>query len=165
MKKILVAVLIALLAYASSSKAQMYSDFTLPDINGDDVTLSKILDKGPVLIGFWATWCTPCKEEMRKINDLYIKYKDKGFTYLALNTDNQKSVAKVKSYVDAQNFAFTVLMDTDKRVFEAYSGKDEIPYSIMLNKDKEVVAVHTGFKTGDEVKIEEEIKAVLGIKN
>ena len=99
-----------------------------------------------------------------KINDLYIKYKDKGFTYLALNVDNQKSVAKVKSYVDAQNFAFTVLMDTDKRVFEAYSGKDEMPYSIMLNKNKEVVSVHTGFKTGDEVKIEEEIITILGLK-
>ncbi|TRZ53740.1 TlpA family protein disulfide reductase, partial [bacterium] len=156
--------LISLFALASSLKAQMYSDFTLPDINGEDVSHSKIIANGPVLIGFWASWCTPCKEEMKKINDLYIKYKDKGFTYLALNVDNQKSVAKVKSYVDAQNFAFTVLMDTDKRVFEAYSGKDEMPYSIMLNKNKEVVSVHTGFKTGDEVKIEEEIITILGLK-
>jgi cytochrome c biogenesis protein CcmG, thiol:disulfide interchange protein DsbE len=160
MKKTLILVLM-LFVYTSFSKAQTYSDFTLPDINGNDVTFSSILEKGPVLMSFWATWCSPCKEEMKKINDLYLKYKDKGFQYVAINQDNQKSISKVKAFITAQNYEFVVLLDTDKKVFEAYSGKDEIPYTLLINKNKEVVASHTGFKTGDEVTLEEEILNML----
>lgn len=163
MKKLLI-IAVLILSLTGVANAQMYSDFTLPDLEGNDVTFSKLFEKSDViLIGFWASWCAPCKEEMRKIDDIYKKYKDNGFNYLALNIDNQKSVAKVKSYVSSQNFAFTVLMDTEKRVFEAYGGKDEMPYSLLINKNKEILAVHIGFKTGDEIKIEEEIKTALGI--
>lgn len=160
MKKIML-VLSLLLLTSSFLKAQTFSDFTLSDIDGNDVTLSKLLEKGPVMLSFWASWCTPCKEEMKKMNDVYIKYKDKGFTYVAVNVDNQKSVAKVKSYVTSQNFLFPVLLDTEKKVFEAYSGKDELPYSLIIDSDKNIKFVHIGFKTGDEAKIAQEIESLL----
>jgi peroxiredoxin len=160
MKKYLTLALL-LLVFTAYSKAQTYSDFTLPDVDGTDVTFSQITDKGPAIISFWATWCGPCKEEMKKINELYIKYKDKGLQYVAINQDNQKSVSKVKAFITAQNYNFVVLLDTDKKVFESFSGKDEIPYTIIINKNKDIVASHTGFKTGDEVTLEEEIKALL----
>jgi peroxiredoxin len=164
MKKVLF-VLLFVLAFVTLSKAQMYYEFTLPDIDGNDVSMSKIVDKSNVvMLSFWATWCTPCKEEMKKMADIYDKYKSQGFEYIALNNDNQKSASKVKSFIVAQGYTFTVLMDNDKKVFEGYSGKDEMPYSILINKKKEIISVHTGFKTGDEVMLENEIKAALGIK-
>jgi peroxiredoxin len=101
---------------------------------------------------------------MKKLSELNDKYKDQGFTYVAVNVDNQKSASKVKSFIVAQGYNFTVLMDSDKKVFEGYSGKDEMPYSLMINKKKEIISVHTGYKTGDEVMLENEIKAALGIK-
>lgn len=164
MKKAVFVILFAFLISAVS-KAQMYTDFTLPDIDGNDVTLSKVLEgsKG-VMVGFWATWCTPCKEEMKKMEEVFSKYKDQGFEYIAISIDNQKSTAKVKSFITAQNYTFKVCLDPEKRVFESFGGKDEVPYSLMINKNKEIIALHIGFKTGDEVKIEEEIKSMLGIK-
>jgi cytochrome c biogenesis protein CcmG, thiol:disulfide interchange protein DsbE len=164
MKKVILAVLLVFVL-CSVSKAQMYTDFTLTDIDGNDVTLSKVFDNSKVvLVAFWATWCTPCKEEMKKLEDVYNKYKDQGFEYLAISIDNQKSSAKVKSFITAQGYSFKVLMDTEKRVFESYGGKDEVPYSLLINKNKDIVAIHIGFKTGDENKVEEEIKTALGIK-
>lgn len=161
MKK-LALLFVLLFAFVSISKAQMYFEFTLPDIDGNDVSMSQLLDKSNVvMLSFWATWCTPCKEEMKKMADIYEKYKDKGFIYVALNNDNQKSASKVKSFIVAQGYKFPVLLDNDKKVFEGYSGKDEMPYSLLINKKKEIIAVHTGFKTGDEKMIEEEIKAAL----
>ncbi len=164
MKKAVFVILFAFLISAVS-KAQMYTDFTLPDIDGNDVTLSKVLENSKgVMVGFWATWCTPCKEEMKKLQEVYSKYKDQGFEYIAISIDNQKSTAKVKSFITAQNYDFKVCLDPEKRIFESFGGKDEVPYSLMINKNKEIVALHIGFKTGDEVKIEEEIKSMLGIK-
>jgi len=164
MKKTLF-LLLFVFAFVTLSKAQMYYEFTLPDIDGNDVSLNKVVEKSNVvMLSFWATWCTPCKEEMKKMADLYEKYKDQGFEYVALNNDNQKSVSKVKSFITAQGYTFTVLMDNDKKVFEGYSGKDEMPYSVLISKKKEIISVHTGFKTGDELMIENEIKTALGIK-
>lgn len=164
MKKVIY-FLVLTFVFVTFAKAQMYYEFTLPDLDGNDVSIQKILDKSEiVMLSFWATWCTPCKEEMKKMAELYDKYKSQGFEYVAISVDNQKSVAKVKAFITAQEYSFPVLLDTDKRVFEGYSGKDEMPYSVMLNKKKEIIAVHVGFKTGDEVTIEKEIKEGLNIK-
>lgn len=164
MKKVIY-LLVLTFVFVTLAKAQMYYEFTLPNLDGNDVSIQKILDKSEiVMLSFWATWCTPCKEEMKKMAELYDKYKSQGFEYVAISVDNQKSVAKVKAFITAQEYSFPVLLDTDKRVFEGYSGKDEMPYSVMLNKKKEIIAVHVGFKTGDEVTIEKEIKEGLNIK-
>ncbi|MCX7833614.1 MAG: TlpA family protein disulfide reductase [Ignavibacteria bacterium] len=168
MKKIGLIILIPLLILILNnvSLPQTFTDFTLPDLENNDVTLSTLIQKGPVMISFWATWCSPCKEELKKMQIIYEKYKEYGFEYLAINTDNQKSIAKVKSYITSQGYTFKVLLDFEKKVIEAYGGKeDEIPYSVLIGKDKTILNTHLGFKSGDEVKIEEEIKAALGIKD
>lgn len=159
MKKVLFFILF-LLFISLKSFSQNYNDFTLQDLEGNDVKLSKLLDKGPVMISFWATWCSPCKEEMKKLFPVYEKYKDRGFTYLAINQDNQKSVSKVKSYINANGYSFPVVLDPDKSVFESYSGVG-IPYSLLISKDKKIISKHLGYVTGDEIKIESEIKNAL----
>ncbi|MGB3017267.1 MAG: TlpA disulfide reductase family protein [Ignavibacteria bacterium] len=160
MKKLSI-ILILLAMFSARSFAQSYNDFTLPDLDGNDVTLSKLLEKGPVLISFWATWCTPCKDEMKKLQPIHEKYKDQGFTYLAVNQDNQKSVSKVKSYISANSYTFPVVLDIEKAIFEAYSGIG-MPYSILIDKNKNIVAKHLGYVPGDEKKIEQEIVQALG---
>ncbi|KAA0209900.1 MAG: TlpA disulfide reductase family protein [Ignavibacteriaceae bacterium] len=145
----------------NKSHAQSYSDFSLVSLDGSEVVLSDLLEKGPVLLSFWATWCAPCKDEMKHLNSLYNEYKDKGFTYLAINVDNQKSLSKVKPFISAHGYEFPVVFDTDNKVFEAYMGQDAIPYSVLVSSDKKVVATHTGFVPGDESKIEAEILNLL----
>ena len=159
MKKIIVVILF-LLILPLKSFSQSYYDFTLPDLDGNDLSLGKLLEKGPVMISFWATWCAPCKEEMKKLQPIYEKYKDQGFTYLAVNQDNQKSISKVKSFINANGYTFPVVLDPDKQIFEAYSGIG-MPYSLIVSQNKNIFAKHLGYVTGDENKIEEEIKAVL----
>lgn len=163
MKKIPILILL-LFIITSLSKAQVFSDFTLEDLEGNEVTVSELLDKGPVMISFWALWCTPCKEEMKQMNSIYNKYKDQGFEYLAINQDDQKSVAKVKSYVSAKGFDFIVLLDTEAEIYEAYNVQG-LPYSIIINSNREVVAQHLGYVLGDEVEIENEIIEALGNQN
>jgi cytochrome c biogenesis protein CcmG/thiol:disulfide interchange protein DsbE len=142
-----------------SSFAQSY-EFELQDINGNNVKLSSLLDKGPVMMSFWALWCVPCKEEMKEFNGIYKNYKDSGFVYVAINQDSPKSMAKVKSYIESKSYDFLVLLDTDLHVFETYGGQN-LPFSVLLNKKGEVAKTYSGYLSGDEKKIEEDILKVI----
>ncbi len=159
MKKIILIALLTLI-FPLKSFSQYFNDFKKQDLDGNDVNLSKLLEKGPVMISFWALWCAPCKEEMKKMQPIYEKYKDQGFSYIAINQDNQKSISKVKSFINANNYSFTVVLDLDKKIFEDYLGTG-LPYSLIIDKNKQIIAKHLGYITGDEVKIEKEIKDAL----
>jgi cytochrome c biogenesis protein CcmG/thiol:disulfide interchange protein DsbE len=159
MKKISLFLICAFVLFSKSSFAQNY-EFELPDLDGNNVKLSQLLQKGPVMISFWALWCVPCKEEMRVMSDIYNKYKDSGFVYIAMNQDATKSSAKVKAYIESKSYKFTVLLDSDTHVFDTFGGQN-LPFGILLNKKGEVVKTYTGYIPGDESKLEEDIVKVL----
>ncbi|MFA7360876.1 MAG: TlpA disulfide reductase family protein [Candidatus Kapaibacterium sp.] len=161
MKRIIIVILLQFL-FSTFSFAQFYTDFKKEDINGSDIKLSAFLDKGPVMLGFWRMWCPMCKEEQRNMQVLFEKYKDKGFTYIGINIDNQKSVSKVKSFVSSMGYTFPVILDTDKEIFQLYSGsEDAVPYYLIIGRNKSILNVHLGYKIGDEKMIEEEIIKAL----
>ncbi|MCX6162647.1 MAG: TlpA disulfide reductase family protein [Ignavibacteriae bacterium] len=163
--KLLLTILVLVFINSSQIFAQYYTDFAGEDINGNEIKLGSYIEKGPVMLGFWRSWCPSCKEEQRNMQILYEKYKQKGFSYIGVNIDNQKSVSKVKSYVSTMGFTFPVILDTDKKIFEMYGGsEDAVPYYLIIGKDKNVLHTHLGYKSGDEKMIEDEIKEALGIR-
>ncbi|MFA5405639.1 MAG: TlpA disulfide reductase family protein [Ignavibacteria bacterium] len=163
--KYILTIFVLILLHSSLIYSQSYTDFTANDINGDEIRLNSFVEKGPVILGFWRSWCPSCKEEQRNMQIIYEKYKDKGFSYIGVNIDNQKSVSKVKSYASAMGFTFPVILDTDKKIFEMYGGsEDAVPYYLMIGKDKNIISTHLGYKSGDEKMIEEEISKALNLK-
>lgn len=158
-------IILALLFSISVSFSQSSFYFTTDDINGEEIVMSTLLEKGPVMLAFWRTWCPSCKEEQRAMQILYEKYNPKGFQYIGINIDNQKSVSKVRPYVAAHNLTFPVIIDSDKKIFELCGGnEDMMPYSLVIDKTGSIIITHMGFKSGDESLFEEEIKNMLNIK-
>lgn len=135
-------------------------NFKLESLDGGFVELSQVIGKGPVLLSFWATWCKPCMEEMNELNKIYEELNEKGFTLLAISTDNEKTIAKVKPLVKSKGFKFTVLLDKNSDVARKYYAQ-QIPFSVLIDKDGKIISSHMGYMKGDEKKLREKILSLL----
>lgn len=64
-------------------------DFTLPDLQGRQVTLSKT--PGTIkIVDFWASWCGPCRLNNPALKKLYAQYHDKGLEIISISLDDKK---------------------------------------------------------------------------
>jgi len=120
-------------------------DFTLPNLAGNNVTLSKLRGRA-VLINFWATWCPPCRLEMPAIEQTYRKYREQGFVVLAV--DLQESAELVQEFVDELGLTFPVLLDESGAVSRRYRVR-AIPTSFFVNRQGVIVAIWRGAMSPD----------------
>jgi thioredoxin-dependent peroxiredoxin len=92
-------------------------DFTLPDQDGHDVTLSA-LRGGPVVVYFYPKADTPgCTTQACGVRDREADYAAAGARVLGVSPD---PVKRVKKFHDKQALNFTLLADEDHEVCEAY---------------------------------------------
>ena len=113
-------------------------NLTLKKMNGKSVKLSEYLNKGPVLINFWATWCSPCKKEMVFLDEFERRYKDNGLSILSISIDSQKSLAHVRSYIRANNYTYDVFLDPNRQVFKKLNG-NLMPTNVLIDRDGKVL--------------------------
>ena len=146
--------------FSLSVIAQDNIDFSVSTIDNKKIELSDLYNKGPLLVSFWALWCEPCRVEMRPLKILYEKYKDKGFTILGINQDTPKSVSKVRSYISSQRINFPIVIDPNSQLLQKFNGQ-AIPYSLLIDKNGEIVYKNVGYLPGDEIKLEKEIQKLL----
>ncbi|MGX1724283.1 redoxin domain-containing protein, partial [Bacillus haynesii] len=87
---------------------QQALNFKLSTLEGRDIELKKLRGKA-VLVNFWGTFCTPCKEEMPVMQKAYDRFKGDGFEIIAVNVHESKGA--VKRFVDHHGLTFPVALD------------------------------------------------------
>ena len=135
---------------------QNVKQLELDDVNGDTFVLSDNLNHDATIISFWATWCLPCQKEHPALQAMKEKLKDKDIQILAISTDSPRSLAKVKKYVRSHKYDFVFLLDPSGEFARELLVTD-IPYTIVLNKNGDVVFTHSGYRKGDELELEKEL--------
>ncbi|MBU1937970.1 TlpA family protein disulfide reductase [bacterium] len=119
------------------------TSWTLKDLDGGRYTLSENLGNGPTMLLFWATWCRPCKQEMKEYKSVFEAYREKGVQILAIAEDNSKTQSKVRSFIRSVGYEFTVLLDPTREVLKSYGGVS-LPYTVILDSTGEVQKVYRG---------------------
>lgn len=135
-------------------------DFTLQGIDGTTYKLSSLLEKGPVLLDFWTTWCKPCMQELPQLQKIYERHRERGFTLLGIPSDDQRTAAKIKPTIKAKGFEFPNAPDTDRRVGNLFSVRN-YPTTVLISPQGEIVVVAQGYRPGDEKELEARILALL----
>ena len=148
--------------YADKQRYILLPDLSVKLLDGKQVRLSVLLEEGPLLVTFWATWCAPCKKEMIFLEEFHQKYSENSFRVLAISTDSPKSMSKVKSYIRAKKHTFLVGIDPNQDIAKKMNAL-LMPTTLILNKEQKVSWFHQGFIPGDEKEIEAQIRAVLDL--
>jgi peroxiredoxin len=157
---LLAAALLLLWTGRAATQELKAPEIELNDLEGNPVKLVQLLEKGPVIINFWATWCKPCVQELPHLQDIYEKFRERGVSLLAISVDSPRSVSKVKSFVSGHNYTFTVLLDPNQDVARKFNAQ-VFPYTFIVNTAGEIVFKNYGYRPGDEKNIEEKLLSIL----
>jgi len=139
----------ALLAWPATGAAEQplrlwYGGVTpalrLPDMAGRMHELSEYRGK-VVLVNFWATWCTPCREEMPSIERLRRALQGKPFAVLAVNL--AEPALRVRQFLQAMPLGFPILLDAEMAVTKAWQVR-QLPASFVVGPDGRIRYSYVG---------------------
>lgn len=130
-------------------------DFVLKDLKGNKVNFVDYRGK-VVFLNLWATWCGPCRAEMRGIHKLYEKLKGEPVEFVMLSIDNDKALTKVESYLTANKFTFPVYMPSGYLAEQLQVPS--IPTTFVISKEGKIVMKEVGTRNYDTKRMVEFLK-------
>jgi len=130
-------------------------DFTLPDADGNLVSLSALRSGGPVIIYFYPAAMTPgCTKQACDFRDSRSDLSGAGFTVVGISPD---APAKLAKFRDKEGLTFPLLSDPSREVLKAYGAFGQ---KMMYGKTT-VGVIRSTFVVGADGKIEQ---AYYGVK-
>ncbi len=115
-----------------------------------------------VIVDFWATYCQPCKKSFPKYQELVDQFGGE-LAVIGVSVDEPGDVdeAKLKEFVASTKVKFPIIWDKEHKTAEAYKPP-KMPTSFIIDKDGNVAHQHAGYESGEEEKIAEQVKKLLG---
>jgi cytochrome c biogenesis protein CcmG/thiol:disulfide interchange protein DsbE len=99
------------------------------------------------VINFWATWCTPCREEIPVLQAAHAARAGEGLQFLAV-TDELATT--VRPFRERTGMTLPVWYDPGGRAGKLY-GIQSIPQTFFLDAEGEIVARHVGALTREQL--------------
>ena len=126
--------IVALFISSFSLQAAEAPGLSLKDAQGIQHSLSDYRGK-VVVLNFWATWCIPCKEEMRIFADVDKRYREQGVIVLAASVDDQKTKKYINQFARSNKMSFPILVDATTDDMKRIGLGELVPSTLFLDKD------------------------------
>lgn len=115
-------------------------DFTLSQFDGGEIKLSELRGK-TVLVNFWASWCMPCRQEARALEESWEKYKDKNVVFIGVNVWDENSSAL--SYMEKYGGEYPHGKDPAEEIQVDY-GIGGVPETYFINPSGVITDKYNG---------------------
>jgi cytochrome c biogenesis protein CcmG/thiol:disulfide interchange protein DsbE len=133
----------------------MAPSFSIPDLNRHNVNLADYRGR-VVLLDFWATWCTPCREEIPHFVAWQNQYQDSGLQVIGISMDDNES--SVLRFYQEFKMNYPVAMG-NAELADAYGGILGLPVTFVIGRNGQIRAKYAGMT--DLTNMEREIKNQL----
>jgi cytochrome c biogenesis protein CcmG/thiol:disulfide interchange protein DsbE len=144
-------------ARAEVAPGQPAPDFEAATLSHQTLKLSSLRGK-VVLLDFWASWCEPCKKELPLLSKLAPRLRTRGIEVVAVNIDDDP--ARAAAFVQQKDIHLTIIADSGKKIVGRWEPP-KMPSSYVIDRSGVVRAIHGGFESGDEAKLESQLTSLV----
>jgi peroxiredoxin len=131
-----------------SEVGDLAPDFTLPTVDGKELTLSQFRGK-LVMINFWETTCPACEEETAYIQEVYDEWPADKLEILAVSVGERAQF--VQSFLDTRSLTFPTVLDNDEAVKNLYNVAS-YPTTFFISSDGIIKVIKSGrFSSSSEI--------------
>jgi peroxiredoxin len=139
-------------------KGDKAPDFTVEMVDGEQITLSKLKGK-VVVVNFWATWCPPCRQELKVVEkELINRFKGKDFIFLPISRGEAKKT--VEAFREQNGYTFPMGLDPKQTIYKKYAS-NYIPRNFVVGKDGKVIYVSVGYEPKEFAEMVEVIEKAV----
>lgn len=148
-------------AAQAETKSTAGFSINLEKVDGGTFSFEDIRGKKHLVAAFWATWCEPCKQELKKLAEIYPSFSD-SVEFVGISTDTEEMIDKVNEFAAEAALPFPILVDpSGNTVSSIIPGGDSVPYMMVVDKNGTVVSRHSGYNPGDEEALKRELEELL----
>jgi peroxiredoxin len=137
-------------------------DFTLSTSLNEPLALSELRGR-PVLINVWASWCSPCKEEIPALEAAWQQYRPTGFVVLGINSTFQDDLSHAVAFATKEGITYPVLLDKDGTFSRLYQVR-ALPTSFFIDANGVIQEVIVGGPMAPAL-LSERIESLLAIQS
>ena len=141
---------------AQNDAAKKAPAFSLKNLKGKTVRLADFKGK-VVLINFWATWCVPCRAEIRALIKWQNEYKADGLQIVGV-TYPPNDRARIRSFVRKMKMNYTVVLGW-RKTKALFDSSDTLPFSVIIDKEGNIAGEIKGVIFEEE--FDEKVKPLL----